>query len=166
MYHLKSNKTIVFESYLSMEYDYILEQNFFINADNCLASIDTVNFVGYYYLNGVKMKKPITLRIYQGSSILIYPQISHMISNSQQLEDSGLKLDIEKISNALNSPSKNNDTLLTLVKGLNYRFKEKPYLPLKLEILNKRAVKDYIYDIFSNLKKGKLFYDEYSPSFQ
>ena len=160
MYHLKPNKLIIFDSYLSLEYDFQLTENLNL-LSSTIGRVIGLNFIGEWFYNGKKLEKPTKIRIYQQINPL---QKEDLEKIAQRIPD--VEIDVDKVFSSLEllknptleSYNTVKENLSNLLNGINTYLASHSNLELKDELLMSPSVKEkvnsVIKEIYKRVKEG------------
>ena len=162
MYHLKPNKLIIFDSYLSLEYDFQLTENLnLISSTPTIGRVIGLNFIGEWFHNGKKLEKATKIRIYQQINPL---QKEDLEKIAQRIPD--VEIDVDKVFSSLEllknptleSYNTVKENLSNLLNGINTYLASHSDLELKDELLMSPSVKEkvnsVIKEIYKRVKEG------------
>lgn len=168
MLHIKSNKFVIFDHSLSLQYDFQPSVKFClkeITPNLTISKVRSLSIVGYWFYNGRKLENPIKKRIDQSEEILNFSNFINTLSEIENIKlAEGIKFDFDKITNSkeilenVNSESpereKEKENFINLLNALNlYLFKHQDCKVAEEIFFDNNTTKQKINFFFNNLEQ-------------
>lgn len=169
MYHLKPNKLIIFDSYLSLQYNIQVTENLNLyqnpgpSREISIGKATGLNFIGDWYYNGRKLEKPTKIRIYQKISTLSKEDLRKIAQRITEVE-----IDIDRVFSSLEilnnmdpdtpSNAEAKENLNNLLNGINSYLSNHQDTDLRDILLTDISVKErlnnVIKEIYNKVREG------------
>lgn len=162
MYHLKENKLIILNSFLSLNYETKIAENvnLYYEAESQKYKISkstSLNLVIHWIYNGITLD---TAKISRIKQTIEYPEFEELKELFSRVKE--LKIDIEKVESVLtilNHPDNfseselesNRDKINKLLAGINLYFLTHPDTELQNQFLMDSAIQSEIYNKLYNI---------------
>lgn len=162
MFHIKSNKFVIFDHSLSLQYDFQPSVKFClkeISPNLTISKVSSLSIVGYWFYNGRKLENPVKKRFSQSEEILNF---SNFVNTLSKIKD--IDFDFDKIANSkeilekVNSESpereKEKENFTNLLNAINlYLFNHPDCEIIKETIFHDASTKFRIDTFFKTLEQ-------------